>query len=254
MNRVLVTLATCFLLVSVALAQQEPATLPTQPGKTDKLPFVQVDVAKKRVVVDCEVIGCTAPLEFLCVMTGTNEHESILRTPAKPSHIHTGLLMIGMQQGEPVRFSVAGNKWLPPSGPPVQISVEFQKDGKLVTIPAYKLFRELKDKKTMPARTWIFVGSKVLNNGMYAADATGYVVSIVNFDLSLIDVPGLVSSSNETLEYEADPDVVPPAGTKVRMILEPAGKEVTQARADQASTQPVRRVKDVGGLMDPAAP
>lgn len=252
MNRVLVTLATCFLFVSVALGQQEPATIPAQLGQTDKLPFVHVDVAKKRVVVECEVIGCTAPLEFLCVMTGTNEHESILRTTAKPSHIHTGLLMVGMRQGEPLRFSVAADKWLPPSGPPVRISVEFQKQGKLVTVPAYKLFREVKGKKAMPARTWIFVGSKVLNNGMYAADATGYVVNIVNFDLSLIDVSGLVSSSNDTLEYEADPDVVPPAGTKVRMILEPAGKEVAPARVEPASTQ--RVVKDQGGLIDPAAP
>lgn len=252
MNRFIITLMVC--LVSALGIAQEPATLPAQPGKTDKFPFVQVDVAKKRVVVACEVIGCTAPLEFLCVMTGTNEHESILRTSAKPSHIHTGLLMIGMQQGEPVRFSVTANKWLPPEGSPVQISVEFQKDGKVVTIPAHQLFRDLKDKKSMPARTWIFVGSKVLNNGMYAADATGYVVSIVNFDFSLIDVPGLVSSSNETLEYEADTDVVPPAGTKVRMILEPAGKEVTPATANPVSTQPVRGDNAGEGLIHPAAP
>jgi hypothetical protein len=189
--------------------------------------------------VECEVIGCTAPLEFLCVMTGTNEHESILRTAAKPSHIHAGLLMIGMQQGEPVRFSAATNKWLPPAGPPLQISVEFEKDGKLTAIPAYRLFRDITSKKTMPARTWLFVGSKILNSGQYAADATGYVVSVVNFDLSLIDVPGLVSSSNDTLQYVADADLTPPAGTKVRMILEPAGAQIEAAAPEPASTQRV---------------
>jgi hypothetical protein len=238
MNRTLIPLM-AYLALPMGMVAQETIAPPAQMGKTDKLPFVQVDVAKKRVVVDCETIGCTAPLEFLCVVTGTNEHESILRTPAKPSHIHTGLLMIGMQQGEPVRFSGATNRWLPPVGPPVQISVEFQKDGKTVTLPAYKLLREIKLKTPMPPRTWIFVGSKVLDNGQYAADTSGYVVSVVNFDFSLIDVSGLVSSSNDTLQYEADADVAPPAGTKVQMILEPAGAPVVFANGRPPSTQQV---------------
>lgn len=233
MSRILLALSV-ILCITLAAFSQEPAA-----GKTDKFPFVQVDLAKKRVVVECENIGQQALMEFVCVVAGTNEHESILRTKAKPSHIHTGLLMLGMQQGEPVRFSPAANKWLPPAGPPVNVSVEFEKDGKPVTLPAYKLFRDTKSKKTMPARTWIFVGSKVYNTGQYAADITGYVVSIVNFDLSLIDVPWLASSSNETLEYEPDLDVLPPAGAKVLLVLEPAGAAITSATNEAPTTQRV---------------
>ena len=38
-----------------------------------------------------------------------------------------------------------------------------------------------------------------MDDGVYAADVTGYIVSIVNFDLSLIDVPALARNANETL-------------------------------------------------------
>jgi len=56
-------------------------------------------------------------------------------------------------------------------------------------MPAYKLMREIKTKKAMPPSTWIFAGSRLMPDGNYAADIDGYVVTIVNFDLTLIDVP-----------------------------------------------------------------
>ena len=116
-------------------------------------------------------------------------------------------------------------------GPPLQIFCEWQgKDGKTVHVPAYRMMRNQKTKKPMPPMTWIFAGSRVMEDGKYAADSTGYIVSVVNFDLTVIDIPELASSSNETLEWEYDPDVVPAKGTKVWMIIEPAGGKDTPAK------------------------
>jgi hypothetical protein len=78
---------------------------PKGDGKIKALLSMPVDAKQKQVRVDCEVIGCTAPLEFFCVVSGTSEHESILRTKAKPSNIHLALLMLGLQPGEPVKYS-----------------------------------------------------------------------------------------------------------------------------------------------------
>lgn len=219
------------LLLPVTLLAQAPAAT----GATDKLPFIKVDVPAKRVMIECQAVNAEMPLEFLCVLAGTAEHETILRTQAKPSNIHLALLMVGLKPGEPIRYSPATEKWLPPQGPPVQISVEYKRNDQVVSMPAWKLFRQLKTKEAMPPRTWIFVGSKVYKTGQYAADITGYVVSIVNFDLSLIDVPWLVSSSNETLEYELNPETAPPTGAPVTLIIEPAGAALTAAPASQPS-------------------
>lgn len=199
-----------------------------EPAKPDasKMPHMRVDVKNKQIWVECQALNPQMPLEFFCCKTGTNEHEAVLRSEVMPSHLHLGLLMIGLTPGEPVRYSKAADKWLPPKGPPLQISCEWQgKDGKTIHVPAYRMVRGTKSKKEMPPMTWIFAGSRMTEDKQYAADTTGYIVSIVNFDLTVIDIPELASSANETLEWEYNPALVPTKGTKIWMIIEPAGKE-----------------------------
>ncbi|MBV8782365.1 MAG: hypothetical protein JO353_13290 [Phycisphaerae bacterium] len=228
------------LVCTIQVSAQSPATAPA-----GKLPHIQVDVKKRQVRVDCEALNVDIPLEFFCVTAGGNEHESILRTPARPSHIHLALLMLGSQPGEPIKFSESAQKWFPPHGPPLHISVEYQKDGKTVDLPANRLMRSVKTKRDMPPMTWIFAGSRVLDDGTYGADPTGYVVSICNFDLCLIDVPALVSSANETLEWERNPDTVPPTGTPVTMIIEPAGADKPADAVDAKQSKPPAVIVEV---------
>jgi hypothetical protein len=184
------------------------------------------------------MLGVEAPLEFFCVLVGTNEHESVLRTAAKPSNIHLALLMLGLEPGSPVRFSEAAQKWLPPHGPPLKITAEFQKDGKLVRIPATSLMRSIKTKEPMPQHPFIFAGSQLGPDGTYAADITGYVVSIVNFDLSLIDVPELASNANETLEWQVNKDLAPAPGSAVTMIIEPMANSGGLPATQKSDAQP----------------
>jgi hypothetical protein len=230
------------LLACVSFAA-EPASQPG--GEVNNFPGIHVDVKSKQIRVDCEMIDCKAPLEFFTVVSGTNEHESVLRTKAQPSKIHLALIMLGLEPGEGVKYSDAAKKWFPPHGPPLNISCEFERDGKLVHIPAYRMMRDLHTKKEMPPMTWIFVGSRVMDDGHYAADVTGYVVSVVNFELTLIDIPDLASSANETLEWEINWDVVPKGNTPVTMIIEPAGaveSATSQPTASAPATQPISDV------------
>jgi hypothetical protein len=225
----------CLFAWSVA-AQQQPA--PAAKPDASKMPHVSVDVKKKQLRIDCEALKPEMALEFFCVMSGTAEHEAILRSPALGSHIHLGLLMLGLTPGEPVRFSKAADKWLPPHGPPLQIFCEWIDQAKGgVRIPAYRMMRNVKSKREMPAMTWIFAGSRVMEDGKYAADTTGYLVSVVNFDLTVIDIPELASNANETLEWELNPDTCPPKGTRVTMVIEPAGdKQPAKPKADAGAT------------------
>ena len=233
-------------LIFPAFVRAQPATSPAT-APTGELPHVQVDVKNRQVRVDAETLAVDAPLEFFAVVNGTNEHESVLRSPAKPSHVHLGLVMIGLEPGSPVKYSEAAKKWIPPHGPPLQISVEYEQDGKTTKVPAYRWMRDIKTKKPMPPMTWIFAGSRVMEDGNYAADVTGYLVSVVNFDLTLIDIPQLASSANETLEWERNPDVMPPKGTKVTMVIEPAGGKDGKATTAPATptTAPAAALTDV---------
>jgi len=234
-------------IASSALAQ--PTTVPAKDG-IGRFPGVEVDVKRGQVRVECQALHVEAPLEFFCCSAGTNEHESVLRTTARPSNIHAGLLMLGVDPGEPVRFSPATKKWLPPHGPPLSISVEFQKDGKTITLPAYRLMRSTKTKQPMPPTTWIFAGSRVMEDGNYAADVTGYIVSIVNFDLTMIDIPELASNANETLQWETNLDAMPERGAAVTMVLAPVrdGGGAPDASHEAPSTRPTTQQANLSDI------
>ncbi|MEO6435159.1 MAG: YdjY domain-containing protein [Tepidisphaeraceae bacterium] len=201
-------------------------------------PGITVDAKAKQIRVECEALRVANPLEFFLCVSGSVEHESVLRSTARPSHLHAAMLMLGLAPGEPVRYSESLDKWLPPHGPPLQITAIFEKDGKTVTLPAYRLLREVRTKKEMPPMTWIFAGSKLIED-TYAADRTGYLISVVNFELTVIDIPRLASNANETLEWETNLELMPKeAGTAVTLLIEPAGK-VEAANGAAAPAAPV---------------
>jgi biopolymer transport protein ExbD len=190
-------------------------------------PFIRIDAARRRIEVDCEALNVDIPVEFFCVQAGGNEHESILRTQAKASHIHAALLILGLTPGGCVHYDQVTHVWSPPYGPALNISCRYVLNGKETTVPAYRLMRQEKTKVPMPPMSWVFAGSKVMDDGTYAADITSYVVSMVNFDYTLIDIPALASNANETLQWERDPAMLPPTGSAVTMILEPVATSAT---------------------------
>jgi hypothetical protein len=210
--------------VSSRTSADSPATAPaSRPGVgVGKLPGIEFNVKTRQVRVECESLNVQMPLEFFCVQDGGPEHESVLRTSAKPSQIHLALLAIGLKPGEPYRYDEKTKQWFPPTGDGVQISCELESNGKKIVVPANRMMRSVKDHKEMPEVAWVFDGSRVLTSGDYAADFTSYVVSLVNFDMTMIDVPALTSNANETLEWECNSDLVPKKGTPVTMIIEPA--------------------------------
>jgi hypothetical protein len=238
-------------------AAQQPATRPAaspaaqaaSPAQaahagqaTSKLPHIQVDVAARQVRVECEAIELDAPLEFVCVARGGNEHEAMLRTDARPSHVHLALLMLGLEPGTPLRYMDAAQRWVPPSGPPLMVSLEFEREGKQVRVPVSRVLRHVVNeddpRPQNSIKNWVFTGSQIQEGGGYAADVTGYIVSLVNFELTPIDIGALASSSNELLEWERDPATAPLPGSKVTMILEPVGKPGGTEAAIRSSDAP----------------
>ncbi|HSV14826.1 MAG TPA: YdjY domain-containing protein [Tepidisphaeraceae bacterium] len=224
----------CFLLPLLCIAAIAPAAPTTAP--VGKLPHIEVDVQQKQVHVECEAVRADYPLEFLAVVRNGNEYESIVRSDAKPSDVHLALLMLGLKPGEPVHYSESTKTWLPPSGPPIVIWFEYDKDGKHEKIPATRWMRDVRSKREPPAFSWVFTGSKTMADGTYAADPTGYLISVINNELSVLDVPDLKARALEARELERNPDTMPPTGTPVTMILSPAGADNAAPPPQQATS------------------
>jgi hypothetical protein len=200
-------------LALLSLVAAGPATRPA-----GKLPHLTVDAKARTVRVDCEAVAADYPLEFLAVVTGTNEYEAVVRSDVKPSDLHLALLLIGLKPGEPVHYSEATKAWLPPSGPPVDVWFEYVKDGKPQRVPAYRWMRDLHTKKEAKPFTWCFTGSRTFD-GVYAADQTGSLIGVINNENSVLDVAALRGRALEARDYERNGDLIPPTGTPVAMIL-----------------------------------
>src|SRR5258708_28696697 len=136
-----------------AWAAEAPAAAPAQ--NVGRLPHVEFDAVKKQVRVECEMLAVDAPLEFFCCVKGTNDYEAMVRSEVKPSDLHLALLAVGLKPGQPLQYSESTKKWIPPQGPPLQMSMEYEKDGKTVRTPAWKWMRDVKTKKVAPPFTWV---------------------------------------------------------------------------------------------------
>jgi hypothetical protein len=174
--------------------------------------------------MECEAVSAESSLEFLVCAAGTKEHETVLRTRAKGSHLHFALVLIGLEPGRPAHYVEKEERWAPPSGPALRITCEFMREGKKVVVPATQLMRHAKDRSVEKEHSWVFCGSQVAGGGGYAADVTGDIISVVNFQHTVIDVPELKSERNDALELEVNPEVSPKRGTVVWVVIEPEKK------------------------------
>lgn len=222
----------CLVLIPAPAPANQPAQDPAD------APLIRIDKDKRQVRVRCQALRVEMPLEFFCVLRGTADHETVLRTLAKPSAVHAALLGLGLEPGHPLRFVPERKQWIAPAGPPVRIDVEWEQDGKTVRRRAGELMRNMKTGEVMPPHHWVFVGSALGPNGEYGADVTGQLVSIVNFEFTTIDVPRVASNANETLEWEINPDTMPPAGAEVWMVITPIEGAATQPATKIADAEP----------------
>ena len=209
---------------------------------------LKVDRDAREVRIGCEMLPPDYPLEYICVGFGTAEHESLLRTRVKPSAVHAALVGLGLEPGRPVRWVPEMNKSFPPSGPPLWLDVEWTTaDGAVVRRPIGEVVRHIESKRPMPRRTFVFTGSTTgqMRDGseIYSADATGQLISLVNFETPTIDVGELKSSDEASLEWEIDTDAAPPAGSTLWLIIKPIGDD-----SDGAATRPATADSDTGNV------
>ncbi|GIW82474.1 MAG: hypothetical protein KatS3mg105_4281 [Gemmatales bacterium] len=210
------------------------APAPSQPtAKKTKIAdgiWFEVEGKTRRVYVEAKVCFREQGflLECLLCKNDTKEHESILVTKTKASQIHTALLAAGAVPGKPVQYKEVKDKIevIPPTGTRIKVTIEYEKDGKKVRVPAEDWVVDLKSKKKL-VHGWVFCGSRFYQDPAvdkvprYLADEDGGYICVANLPTALMDIPVNSPRDNESLEYGPNSKLIPPVGTKVLVILEP---------------------------------
>jgi hypothetical protein len=181
---------------------------------------IWIDMQRKRVIVGGEVCLTRGQLEMFACPKGTKEHESIVSLHALAYQIHAGLLAIGLEPGQTVRYQP---EYRPASGPRVAIAVQWQDaQGQPQQVAAQQWIRQIKTGQAME-HDWVFAGSgfwKDDNTGKqwYLAEG-GEAICVSNFGTALLDLPIASSQDNASLMFEAFTERLPPRGTAVKLIL-----------------------------------
>jgi hypothetical protein len=220
-------------------ATTQPTTQPAAPsqsstdkltGLADKLPGIKVDIKNKTVDIEASVATPDAKwLELLACTKGTREYESILTVTARPTHIHLALLMVGLEPGAPMQWLNQGQgnpiKVVPASGAKVKVTLIYEKDGKPVEVGANQWVLDAPTQKPLADDIWLFCGSRIGTEGkdkIYYADASGAVLTLVNFGDDLLTKPNNNTSKDGNDHFAVNPAAIPPKDTKVTIRLQPA--------------------------------
>jgi hypothetical protein len=161
------------------------------------------------------------PLEFLACFAG-KEHESIVRLEASATHIYMALGLIGLTPGHPPRWDDQHGTIIPPAGDLVDLSFEWEREGRRETAEAHAWLEEIEYARIPLARPWLFTGSVRLPDDTLASDRSGVGVTLVDFGDSLLALSRPHSSQTGELWVVARTEAIPAVGTPVQLVLRPA--------------------------------
>jgi len=195
--------------------------------KDKRLFFEKTEDGKRRVHILAEVCLRDGPLEVLLCKANTKEHEAILRADVDGREIHTALLAAGAKFGSTVKFQP---EYKPARGDVIKVTLTYNLDGKLQTMPAQSWIHQRRTKKQME-HDWVFAGSRFFQDPdnqakppFYCAN-NGELISIANFPDSMLDLPVQSSKEEAELGFGATTERIPPLKTKVLITLEPVTAE-----------------------------
>lgn len=229
-----------------AAAHTPPPPTPdpeARPGSLkEAFPGVFVDLTARVVefdgIVPINAHDPAAPMVYLEVfacLPDTKEHEALVLTTVKPSHVHAALLLIGLNPGKPGGWDLIDDKLVPiqPTGDAVTIRVAYtDAAGARVSFAPEDLIVDATTGASFSRQTgghWLFAGSRLVKRQggeWYDADRAGMLIGLTTFGGETIAWSQTISPDSELQapEWIASPRLTPPAGAPVRVSVSPAKK------------------------------
>jgi len=215
----------------------------TREAWIEAFPGVRLNKETREVELDGEVAinahNADTPIvyieAFVCI-PDSKEHESLIVTKAKPSHVHAALLALGYAPGKPGHWTAAPDGRAPApvnaTGDEVRVTLllDSHTDSVSATPPHEWLKHFSADSRLVPPigrPAFVFAGSRLIERSgrsIYDADFAGVLVGLHTFGGEVIAWGTTLSpwASVEEPEWIADAARVPKQGTPVRVRIGPA--------------------------------
>jgi hypothetical protein len=235
------------------------------PGGDTKKPPVVVKVGKvrlfkkaRRVEVDGHFCYEDNPLEFLAVIKGGKEYESLLCFDCKASDVNFLLMAAGYLASGGVRKKGDPNT---PKGDPVYLSLRWKDDeGKSKTIRAEDLLFNRATKKPMRKTAWVFTGSSFIKvkdpetgktKYRFLADEYKMLIAIWRDPAAIFNNP--LDTGGDDVFYVVNKKVIPkPVKYFCPRHTEVTSKKPGKCHKCEVGTPLVPQGRPVTLIMDPA--
>ncbi len=178
---------------------------------------VRLDTNKKEVVIPGEIniaTGDTIIEFFACGLLGPS-HESILMLDTEPLSIFVALGLLELKPG--MNLETQGDPH-DPEGSDVQVWVEWKQGDKVVSKTAHELVWNKFTKQPMEKTHWVFTGGRIRTNQL-TSQLTHNIIAVHRDPDSILNHP--LPGGIDDRTYRVNTDVVPPKGTKVKVIIRP---------------------------------
>ena len=226
----------------------EPVSTSGTERTSVKLPGMEINLKQRYVDLDASVCLSDGYLELVACRKGSKEHESIVAVDARPMHIHTALLLLGANNGNPAMRKPTGDElaWVEvePRGDEIEVSLVYH-DADAITVE-----RSVNDfikhsvdgvdrgnpnlKLPEFAGKFLFAGSHLRDKDggprEYLADTSGNIISIVTFGDELMCLSETQSHANGALSWRVDATHLPKVGTKIKLRLRPKNQSPLDAK------------------------
>lgn len=181
---------------------------------------VTIDRRLREITLPAEVNMVEGPVEYALVGKQGKIHEAVFATAAEARDLHVAALLLGVTPASDLgpQNAAATVK----RGAAVVITVEWERNG-----PTERIFLNeavnLSDPSTkavsgnLPAGAWIYNGSRIEADGVFAATRHGSMISIIRDDDSLVNNPGASRDDDEI--HTPNAGKLPPKGHPVRVVL-----------------------------------
>jgi hypothetical protein len=196
---------------------------------------VKVDVQAKRIEVSGRFCLEEGILDYFAVTFGGQEYESVVSMDCKGSVLHAGLLAIGAAPG-PTESMLRELRRTPPedvkakipekAGTALRITLEWEQDGKTVSMPARSLLFNRATRKAQDQGDWIFTGSFFATapqdkTEYYMADIDLNLVAVVPSPSAVINFSADAGNpyTGENEGYEINREVAPKRDTPVKLVI-----------------------------------
>lgn len=174
------------------------------------------------------------------------EHESLVATSAKGSHIHAALLLLGLEPGKPVTWHTNEDGSIGSTvatGPRLRVEFRWKDEqGNEHAHPPQHWICHVQTREAFAEGDWVFSGSLfVTRQGaeVYDADRSGTLIGLSSFGTEVISWPKPIhhESGIEEPVWIARNEAVPPFKTPVTVRLFPVEDEPADPKGDSPSSE-----------------